>query len=159
MGGLSFTVTHFGKPRLPFVQAGITHFKKKIRPYASIDMTAIREEPFRKGTSVESYRKKDLERIKKIMNKRYAWVVLDEKGKSFSSSQFATFLEKWMQQGRSRIAFLVGGPHGLAPEILEEADLVLAVSEMTFSHEMILLILLEQIYRSLAIIHRHPYPK
>lgn len=150
---------HFGKPRLPFVQAGTTHFQKKIKPYASIEMTPIREEPFRKGTSLESYRRKDLERIRKIMNTRHTWVVLDEKGKSFSSEAFASFLEKWMQQGRSRLAFLVGGPYGLAPEILEEADLVLAVSEMTFSHEMILLILLEQLYRSLTIIHRHPYPK
>jgi 23S rRNA (pseudouridine1915-N3)-methyltransferase len=64
-----------------------------------------------------------------------------------------------MVRGRSRIAFLVGGPSGLAMEIREEADLVLSLSPMTLSHELTLLVLVEQLYRAMAILNHLPYPR
>jgi len=156
---LSIQILHVGKPRIPFVRAGIEHYRKKIRPYASLELKAVREEPLRKGSSHRGIRQKERERLDKEMDTRNTWVVLDENSKELGSQAFASLLEKWMVQGRSRVAFLVGGPTGLPPEIRERADLVLSLSPMTLSHEMTLLVLMEQLYRALAILNQLPYPK
>jgi 23S rRNA (pseudouridine1915-N3)-methyltransferase len=86
-------------------------------------------------------------------------VVLDASSKQLGSEEFAKLLEKWMVQGKSRLSFVVGGPSGLAPEIREEADFVLSLSPMTLSHELALLVLMEQLYRGLAILNQLPYPR
>ena len=159
MGGLSFTILHIGKPRIPFVRTGIEHYRKKIQPYASLELKAVREEPLRKGSSPRGIHQKERERLEKEMEARSTWVVLDENSRQLGSEAFASLLEEWMVQGRSRVAFLVGGPVGLPSEIRERADLVLSLSPMTLSHEMTLLVLMEQIYRALAILNQLPYPK
>jgi 23S rRNA (pseudouridine1915-N3)-methyltransferase len=159
LGGLSFTVFHIGKPKVPFVRAGIEHYRKKIQPYASLELKAVREEPLRKGSSPQEIHRKERERLKKAMDTRTTWVVLDEDSKALGSEAFASLLEEWMVHGRSRVAFLIGGPIGLPPEIRERASLVLSLSPMTLSHEMTILVLMEQLYRALAILNKLPYPK
>jgi 23S rRNA (pseudouridine1915-N3)-methyltransferase len=159
LGGLNLAVFHVGKPKIPFVRSGIEHYRKKIRPYASLELQLVREEPLRKGASLQGVRRKEREQIKKAMDSPYTWVVLEESGSPLGSEEFASLLERWMMQGRSRLAFLVGGPCGLPPEVREQADWLLSLSPMTFSHEMTLLVLMEQIYRALAIIHKLPYPR
>lgn len=159
LGGLSFTIVHVGTPKFSFVRSGIEHYSKKIRPYASLEFKAVREEPLRKGLSLQGVRKKERERLQKTMDARTTWVVLDEKGQQLASKEFASLLERWMVQGRSRLAFLIGGPYGLSPEVRKHATLVLSLSPMTLPHEMALLVLMEQIYRALAILNRLPYPK
>jgi len=111
LGGLSFTIVHVGKPKVSFVRSGIEHYVRKIKPYASVELKAVREEVLRKGLSLQEVRKKERERLRKAMDARATWVVLDEKGKQLVSSQFASLLEEWMVQGRSRLGFLVGGPN------------------------------------------------
>ena len=159
LGGLSFTIVHVGKPKVSFVRSGIEHYVRKIKPYASVELKAVREEVLRKGLSLQEVRKKERERLRKAMDARATWVVLDEKGKQLVSSQFASLLEEWMVQGRSRLAFLIGGPFGLAPDIRKEATLALSLSPMTLPHEMALLVLMEQLYRALAVLNQLPYPK
>ena len=122
-------------------------------------MVPVKEEPLRKGISAKEVQKREKDRLRKMMDKNRIWVVLDEKGKTFHSEEFAGFMENWIQEGRSRLGFLVGGPYGFAPSVLREADLSLSLSSMTFSHEVTLLVLLEQLYRALAIMNRLPYPK
>lgn len=159
MGGLSLTIVHVGKPKAPFVRSGIEHYRKKILPFASLRFKTVREEPLRKGISPQEVQRREAERLRKTREGRTAWVVLDEKSKPLRSEAFAALVEKWMVQGRSRLAFLIGGPTGLAPEIRSEADLVLSLSPMTLSHELALLVLMEQLYRALAILNQHPYPR
>jgi 23S rRNA (pseudouridine1915-N3)-methyltransferase len=156
---LTFQIVHIGKPKVPFVRSGFEHYRKKIRPFASVQFNAVREEPLRKGMSIKEVHRREMERLRKTRGPRTAWVALDEKGKRLGSEEFSALMEKWMVQGRSRLAFLIGGPCGLAPEIRAEADLVLSLSPMTLSHEMALLVLMEQLYRALAILHRLPYPR
>ena len=159
MGGLSFTVVHVGKPKLPFVRSGVEHYRKKIQPFASVQLKAVREEPLRKGVSRKEVHKREAERLRQTREARTAWVALDENSRQLGSEAFAAMIEKWMVQGRSRLAFLVGGPSGLSPEIREEADFVLSLSPMTFSHELALLVLMEQLYRAVAILNKLPYPR
>lgn len=159
MGGLSFTIVHIGKPKVPFIRSGVEHYRKKILPFASVEFKTVREEPLRKGLSRKEVHRREAERLRKTRGARTAWVVLDENSKQIGSGEFAALIERWRVQGRSDLAFLIGGPSGLAPEIREEADLVLSLSPMTFSHELALLVLMEQLYRAMAILNKLPYPR
>jgi len=159
LGGLTFTIVHIGKPKVPFVRSGVEHYRKKIRPFASVQFKAVREEPLRKGLSGKEVHRREAERLRKTRDARTLWVVLDENGKPTGSEEFAALIERWMVQGKSRLAFLIGGPSGLAPEIREEADFVLSLSPMTFSHELALLVLMEQLYRAMAVLNHIPYPR
>lgn len=86
-------------------------------------------------------------------------IALDRTGKDLDSPGLAAWLQKMILEGKGEVAFVIGGPLGLAPEVTERADLLLSFSKMTFPHQMMRIILLEQIYRSFRIIHGEPYHK
>jgi 23S rRNA (pseudouridine1915-N3)-methyltransferase len=86
-------------------------------------------------------------------------IALDRKGKALDSSELASWLHKNILEGKSEAAFVIGGPLGLAPEVTERADIILSFSRMTFPHQLMRIILLEQIYRSFRIMHGEPYHK
>jgi 23S rRNA (pseudouridine1915-N3)-methyltransferase len=84
-------------------------------------------------------------------------VALDEHGRQLDSMAFARRLGEWQDQGRAEIAFLIGGPDGLAPSVLEQAAVVLALGAMTWPHRLVRVLLAEQLYRAGAILAGHPY--
>jgi 23S rRNA (pseudouridine1915-N3)-methyltransferase len=86
-------------------------------------------------------------------------IVLDRQGKELDSLELSKLLNKQILDGRSEIDWIIGGPLGLAPSVIKQADLILSFSKMTFPHQMMRLILLEQIYRSFRIINGQPYHK
>jgi 23S rRNA (pseudouridine1915-N3)-methyltransferase len=86
-------------------------------------------------------------------------VALDRMGKSLDSHQMSEWLNRMVLEGRTELAFVIGGPLGLAPEVLERADMSLSFSKLTFPHQMMRVILLEQIYRGFRIMHGEPYHK
>ncbi len=159
MGGVNLTLVLVGRPRAAFVRAGIDHYAKGISQKAALTFREVKACPLRKGVSAPEARLREKDRILKCLEERQVRVFLDERGRRLDSEQFAAWMGAMMARGRSRIAFVVGGPVGLAPELLDEADLVMSVSPFTLSHDMVVLVLLEQIYRSLAILYNHPYPK
>lgn len=83
-------------------------------------------------------------------------VLLDERGKQYRSLDFASQMEKWMNQGRD-IIFLVGGPYGFSEEVYKRANALISLSIMTFSHQMIRLLFVEQLYRAFTILNNEPY--
>lgn len=95
--------------------------------------------------------------IRKKLDKGTFLVVLDEKGEQFNSVQLADSLRTLMNRGVSSITFLIGGFMGIPESILDEADLRLSLSKLTFPHELARVVLLEQVYRSLSIINHLPY--
>jgi 23S rRNA (pseudouridine1915-N3)-methyltransferase len=86
-----------------------------------------------------------------------ALIALDEHGRLLGSQSFATRLRSWQQQGRSDLGFLIGGPDGLAADLIERADLVLALGRMTWPHRLSRVLLAEQLYRASTILAGHPY--
>ena len=86
-------------------------------------------------------------------------VALDLRGKSYSSVEFARFLGDHMSYGGRDLAFLIGGPYGLEPGLRRESDLQLSLSPLTFPHELVRVLLLEQLYRALTILRGEPYHK
>jgi 23S rRNA (pseudouridine1915-N3)-methyltransferase len=86
-------------------------------------------------------------------------IALDRKGRALDSPGLAAWMQKAILEGRTEVAFVIGGPLGLAPEATQRADFLLSFSMMTFPHQMMRIILLEQIYRSFRIMHSEPYHK
>lgn len=84
-------------------------------------------------------------------------VLLDESGDRFDSRAFAAKVENWMQSSKRQVVFLVGGAFGFAPELYQRADAKLSLSKMTFSHQIIRILFLEQLYRAFSIINNEPY--
>ena len=84
-------------------------------------------------------------------------VLLDEKGKEMVSIQFSNFLQKQMNAGLKNLVFVIGGPYGFSEKVYQRANTKIALSQMTFSHQLVRLIFLEQLYRGLAILNNHPY--
>jgi 23S rRNA (pseudouridine1915-N3)-methyltransferase len=84
-------------------------------------------------------------------------VVLDRRGKSLGSEELAEYLRRWKDSGRAGAAFLIGGPDGLTNALLDQADLRLAFGTATWPHQMVRILLLEQLYRAMTILSGHPY--
>ena len=84
-------------------------------------------------------------------------ILLDERGKEFTSREFAVWMEKQMASGRKRIVFVIGGPYGFSQSVYDRADGKVSMSKMTFNHEMIRLFFVEQMYRAMTILRGEPY--
>jgi len=84
-------------------------------------------------------------------------VLLDERGRQFSSVEFASYMEKLMGSGRKRMVFVIGGPYGFSEDVYARADARLSLSRMTFNHEMVRMFFVEQIYRAMTILRGEPY--
>ena len=93
----------------------------------------------------------------KILSETDIVILLDERGKSFSSAEFSEFLQRQFLQSVKRIVFIVGGPFGFSDEMCNRANGLIALSKMTFSHQMVRLIFLEQLYRAMTIMKNEQY--
>ena len=106
---------------------------------------------------IDAQKKKEAEIILKNINSGDQVILLDEQGKEFTSVQFSAFLEKKMIGSIQHLVFIIGGPYGFDETVYQRADSKLSLSKMTFSHQMIRLFFLEQLYRAYTILKNEPY--
>ena len=145
-----------GKTQIPFVKSGINIYLKKISNYIKINFEEIK--PSNYGSlDVAQCRRQETLKILKCMNPKEINVFLDENGKQETSISMANWLEKQILIGNTRINFFIGGAYGFEKSLLPPGVHFLSLSEMTFTHQMVRLILLEQIYRAFTIIRGEPY--
>ena len=146
-----------GKTRFPFIREGIEEYRRRLVHYTDFQ---IRELPDLKNSGSWSEKKVKEEEAKTILkaidNRDYV-VLLDEGGKYLDSLAFAGLLEKQQYGSFRTMLFVVGGPYGFTGEVYQRADLKLSLSKMTFSHQLVRLIFLEQLYRAYTIIRGEPY--
>jgi 23S rRNA (pseudouridine1915-N3)-methyltransferase len=95
--------------------------------------------------------------LRATMSAQAAVIALDERGEALTSEELAQRIGRWRDQGRPELAVVIGGPDGLAPELLAKADLRLAFGRMTWPHQLVRIMAFEQIYRAIAILSGHPY--
>ena len=100
---------------------------------------------------------KEGELILKHVNPSDILVLLDEKGKSFTSEEFSEEIQKKLNTGMKQLIFVIGGPYGFSPEVYQRANQKIALSKMTFSHQMVRLFFTEQLYRAFTILKNEPY--
>jgi 23S rRNA (pseudouridine1915-N3)-methyltransferase len=149
-----------GSLKSSFLEPGIQEFKKRLSRYCDLNIIEVKDETVPKNYSdkdIKGLRALEGERIvKKIPERTYVFA-LDVKGKPMTSTGFAKSLNNLQVRGYSSFSFIIGGATGLSEFVLQQADYRFSLSHMTFTHQMIRLILLEQIYRAFKINNNEPY--
>lgn len=151
-----------GKIKERYLQEGIAEYEKRLRPYAKLQVVELAEEkrPLSASTAIELMAKeKEGERILAAIPEGSFVIALDVKGQNWSSEKLAASFREWELSGQNQPAFVIGGDLGLSQAILARSDLHLSLSDMTFTHPMARLVLLEQVYRAFRIIRGEPYHK
>ncbi len=143
-----------GPLKFNFIKDGIDYYSKRINPFINFKVIAPR---VRSATSDKVHRlKKEEEVLKRHLSEKDYLLVLDERGKLYSSKEFAVHLRTLIESFNS-LTFLIGGAEGLSENLKRMAGELISLSKLTLNHEVALLVLLESIYRSFTIIKGHPY--
>lgn len=140
-----------------YLQEGELEYFNRIKHYCDIEYLVL---PALKNAKSLNEPQQKTEEGKLILSKLLPsdfCVLLDENGKSFTSENFARFIENKSQSGAKRVVFVVGGPYGFSETVYQRSDFKMSLSPMTFSHQMVRLIFLEQLYRAFTIIKNEPY--
>lgn len=146
-----------GRIKKDYIKSGIMEYLARIKRYTPIEAVEIKEESIRAGNSIQKALEKEARRVLEKIKEGDFIIALGDKGKQYTSGGLADFINTLSSRGKRRLCLIVGGAYGLHPSILEGADSVLALSSMTFPHELARLILLEQIYRAFTILNNEPY--
>ena len=146
-----------GKTNEKYLIEGISDYQKRLKHYTNFEMIEIANIKNAKNFSESELMKKEGELILKQIQNSDHLVLLDDKGKDFSSQKFAQKLQQWMLSGKKRLVFVVGGAFGFSDEIYKIGNEKLSLSKMTFSHQMVRLFFVEQIYRGYTILNNEPY--
>ena len=136
---------------------GIRDYLERTGHYIQCEMEVIPELKNTKSLSFEQQKQREAELLQKTFREGDYVVLLDENGREFTSVEFANYLQQKQSVAARRLVFVVGGPYGFAPEIYALAKEKISLSRMTFSHQMVRLFFVEQLYRGLTILRGEPY--
>lgn len=159
---MKITIITVGKIKEKYLKDAINEYSKRLGSYAKLEIIEVSDEkiPENPNDAIEKIVKtKEAERILKYIKEGTYVITLEIKGKMLSSTELAGKIDKLMLEGKSSITFIIGGSLGLDTSVLKRSDYALSFSNMTFPHQLMRVILLEQIYRSFKIIHNEPYHK
>lgn len=154
---MKFTLLVVGKTVEKHYITAIADYTERTRHYVSFDMEVIPELKNTKSLSMEQQKEKEAELILKALQPGDVVVLLDEHGKEFRSVEFAAWVERKMHTVNKRLVFIIGGPYGFADAVYKVTQEKISLSKMTFSHQMIRLIFVEQLYRAMTILNNGPY--
>jgi len=146
-----------GKTDEEYLRKGLEIFMKRIPHYILFEMKIIPDIKNSKSLSEDQQKEREGELILLQIQSSDELFLLDEQGMEFSSVDFARFLEKKMISGIKRLVFVIGGPYGFSSTIYSRANGKISLSKMTFSHQMVRLIFMEQLYRAFTILKGEPY--
>jgi len=135
----------------------IEEYKKRLGFYVKFNFEVIPDIKKVKNLSEKQQKSKEGEQILKKLNTSDVLILLDENGKQFTSIQFSEYLQKQMNGGLKNLVFVIGGPYGFSEEIYKRAQGKISLSKMTFSHQMVRLFFIEQLYRGYTILRNEPY--
>ncbi|MBD8026726.1 23S rRNA (pseudouridine(1915)-N(3))-methyltransferase RlmH [Ureibacillus sp. Re31] len=159
---MNITIISVGKLKEKYLKMGIEEYVKRLGAYAKIELVEVADEKAPEQLSdaeMEIVKRKEGERILAKINDGMHVVALAINGKMKSSEEMAKDLESLMTYGTSKVAFVIGGSLGLHEDVLKRADEKLSFGKMTLPHQLMKLVLVEQIYRSFRIIKGEPYHK
>jgi len=139
------------------LQVLINTYEKRLKHYIKFELEIIPDIKNVKNLSIKLQKEKEGELILKKLQPTDSLVLLDEKGKEFRSIEFSSFLQKKMNTGVKQMVFVIGGPYGFSEKVYKKAVGKISLSKMTFSHQMIRLFFVEQLYRAFTILKNEPY--
>ncbi len=135
----------------------ISDYQKRLKFYLTFEMEELPDLKNAKSLSEVQQKQKEGEMLLKSFQEGDVVILLDDKGEQFTSVGFSAYLEKKMTSGLKRLVFVVGGPYGFSQEVYDRADGKISLSRMTFSHQMVRLVFVEQLYRAMTILRGEPY--
>lgn len=159
---MNITIASVGKVKEKYLKLGIAEFEKRLRPYAKVSIIEVADEKAPEQLSpveMERVKEKEAERLLAKIGATEHVIALDLGGQMMTSEQLAERLDSLATYGKSKVTFVIGGSLGLHERMLQRADESLSFSKMTFPHQLMKLILLEQVYRAFRINHNEPYHK
>lgn len=154
---MTITLIAIGKTDNKQLLTLIEEYKKRLSFYIKFNFEVIPDIKNVKNLSEKQQKAKEGELILKKINTSDLLVLLDENGKQFTSIGFSEYLQKQMNSGLKNLVFVIGGPYGFSEEIYKRAQGKISLSKMTFSHQMVRLFFVEQLYRGFTILKNEPY--
>lgn len=152
---ITFLLT--GKTTDKEILIAMEKYIKRIKKDISFIIKIVHTEKMPSTMPEKDYKKKEGEKILSAIAKTDTLILLDEKGKEYTSKEFAGLLQQFINTGTKSLVFAVGGAYGFSEEVYKRANGQVALSRLTFSHQLVRLILLEQLYRALSIINHKAY--
>jgi len=154
---MKITLIAISKTDQKYMQEGMQEYLKRLTRYISFELIEITDIKNAKNLSNEEQKKKEGELILAKIEKGSEVILLDDKGKDYTSMQFSKLLQDKMNSGVKTLSFVIGGPYGFSDDVYALANSKFSLSRMTFSHQMVRLIFLEQLYRGFTILKNEPY--
>ena len=154
---MNIKILTIGKTDNKALQSLIDDYTKRLSFYIKFDLEIIPDIKNVKNLSESQQREKEGELILAKLTSTDQLILLDEKGTTFSSVGFSDYLQKKMNSGAKTIVFVIGGPYGFSDEVYQKAQSKISLSQMTFSHQMVRLFFIEQLYRGFTILRNEPY--
>lgn len=146
-----------GKTDHQAIQSLIDEYQKRLGFYIKFELEIIPDLKNTKNLNESTQKEKEGELILKRLQSTDDLFLLDEKGKQFSSLEFSDFLQKKMNSGLKQLVFVIGGPYGFSDDVYARAIGKISLSKMTFSHQMVRVFFIEQLYRAFTILRNEPY--
>lgn len=159
---MKITLITVGKIKEKYLKDAVNEYVKRLSRYCKLEIVEVADEKTPDNASdviCDAIRSKEAERILKYVRDDAYVITLEIKGKQITSEELAEKIDRLGVQGTSHIIFIIGGSIGLGEEVLKKSDFALSFSKMTFPHQLMRVILLEQVYRSYRIISGEPYHK
>jgi 23S rRNA (pseudouridine1915-N3)-methyltransferase len=146
-----------GKTSEKYINEGVTNFVVRLQKYSVFEIVTLTDIRNTRNMPVKEQKLREGEKIIQFLRNDDYIVVLDEHGKEFTTVEFSEKLEKIFMLQKKRIVFVIGGAYGFSEEVLSKADLRLSLSRMTFSHQVVRLLFMEQLYRVFTVLKGEPY--
>ncbi len=159
---MKITILTVGKIKESYLKEAIAEYSKRLGRYCKLEIIEVADEKTPENASAaeeEAIREKEAARLLKYVRDDALLITLEIEGRQFSSEELARQIDTWGIQGKSHLQFVIGGSLGLGRSIRSRSDLALSFSRLTFPHQLMRVILLEQLYRSWRIISGEPYHK
>ena len=151
------TFIQIDKTQDSYLNEGVSIYQKRLKNYCSLDIITINVPKNVRLRSEKEQKTEEAKLILKELKPSDHLILLDERGKQLSSLEFSKFIQQKQNSGIKRLVFLIGGPFGFAEEVYERANFKLGLSAMTFSHQMVRLFFMEQLYRAYTILGGEKY--
>ena len=154
---MKILVLFLGKTDKSYIKEGIEDYVNRINYYLPFEVRIIPDLKKSRNLPTDVQRVREGQLILDQINKGDQLGLLDERGREYSSIEFSRWIEKKMISGIRQLVFVVGGPYGFSDEVYQRADCKISLSKLTFSHQMVRMIFVEQLYRAMTIIKNEPY--
>ena len=154
---MNIEIWSLGKPNDAYIEEGVRYFFQKIKPYNPVELVILQLPKKAATTDIQRTKLQEEELLLKKLQPHHYLILLDEKGKKLNSVQWATQFQNCMNQGVKSLVLLIGGAFGVTEAIRTQARQCWSLSDLVFPHQLVRLIVAEQVYRSFSILNNTPY--